>query len=221
MTASTSSVSYPVPSIPTRLARAATALYRLGRDPGRLDQVLVLGEAVNLGAIRRNLAKLESNPEAVKLFAEKPRIDRANTDWEALRALPEGTLGRAYVRFLDSNGITPEPFESKPNVGDPRAAYVMTRMRQTHDLWHVLTGYPADVRGEILLQAFTYAQLGSPSSLLITILGALRATRGWHGQLTAMRAAYAHGKRVHYLPTFRWEEHWATPVRDLRTMLAA
>ncbi len=86
----------------------------------------------------------------------------------------------------------------------------MTRMRQTHDLWHVLTGYTADVRGEILLQAFTYAQLGSPSSLLITLLGAARAVRGWKGQLAAMRAAFDHGRRVRYLPTFRWEQHWST-----------
>ena len=40
---------------------------------------------------------------------------------------------------------------------DPRAAYLAQRMRQTHDIWHVLTGYATDVAGEVQLQAFTLA----------------------------------------------------------------
>lgn len=205
----------------TRMKNAATALYRLGRDPGRLDQVLALGEAVNMGAIDRNLERLQANPEARALFAEQPRIDRKSVDWEGLRALPDGTLGREYVRFLEDNGITPEPFESRPNADHPLAAYVMTRMRQTHDLWHVLTGYTADIRGEILLQAFTFAQLGSPSALLITILGSVRHGRGWENQLKDLEEAFARGKKTRFLATFRWEEHWATPVSALRERLAA
>ncbi len=125
------------------------------------------------------------------------------------------------VAFLSVNGITPEPFESRPNADHELAAYVMTRMRQTHDPWHVLTGYTADIRGEILLQAFTYAQIGSPSALLITILGAVRHGRGWEGQMKAIREAFSRGKKTRFLPTFRWEEHWATPVSSLRERLAA
>ena len=33
---------------------------------------------------------------------------------DALRAMPDGTLGREYMRFLDGNGITPDAFEELP-----------------------------------------------------------------------------------------------------------
>lgn len=76
-------------------------------------------------------------------------------------------LSGEYVRFLDDNGITPDAFEKLPDTGDDRAAYVMLRMRQTHDL----------------------------------------------------REAFARGNRTGYLPTFRWEDHWTTPVAELRALL--
>src|SRR5581483_1426369 len=98
----------------------------------------------------------EKLPGGKRILEERPSIDREHVDFDALRRLPDGTLGREYVRFLDDNHITPDVFQ-KPEIGDDRIAYVMQRVRQTHDLWHVLTGYTPDVPGEILLQAFTYA----------------------------------------------------------------
>ena len=96
----------------------------------------------------------------------------------------------------------------------------MLRMRQTHDLWHVLTGYTADVRGEVLLQAFTYSQTRAPSSLIIALFGTVRWAFQWPQQSQALREAFARGKRTGFLPTFRWEEHWAKPVVELRELLA-
>jgi ubiquinone biosynthesis protein Coq4 len=45
------------------------------------------------------------------------------------------------------------------------------RTRQTHDLWHVLTGLGTDIPGEIALQAFTYEQLHHNFSRLIMSRG--------------------------------------------------
>jgi ubiquinone biosynthesis protein COQ4 len=210
-----------IPPLPVRLRTVVRSFATLARDPGRLDQVLVLGQTINLKALARGLDRLGDDPAGLELLAEQPRIDRAHVDFDALERLPDGTLGREYVRFLTTNGITPEAFESVPDLGDPRAAYVMLRIRQTHDLWHVLTGYTPDVRGEILLQAFTYAQLRSPSAFLITLFGSLRWAVGWRGQLAQLRTAYRRGKRTQFLVTFQWEKYWSTPVRELQAMLNA
>jgi ubiquinone biosynthesis protein COQ4 len=198
-------------------AVAASALWDLARDPSRLDRVFDLGVALNAHRLPRLIARLEHDAEARRLLAERPSIDSRSVDFAALERLPDGTLGREYVRFLDDNKISPDVFK-KPPLADERAAYVMQRIRQTHDLWHVLTGYAPDVRGEVLLQAFTYAQLKSPSALALTVLAALRHPRPWLWR--ALGRAYRRGKATRPLATFRWEEHWHRPVAELRRELA-
>lgn len=212
--------SVAIPSFTRRASTVARTLSTLARDPGRLDQVLLLAQTVNLAAVARAVSRIDEDAAGRELLAQQPRIDRHHVDFEALKALPDGTLGREYVRFLDDNGITPDAFEQAPDLDDPRVAYVMQRMRQTHDLWHVLTGYTPDVRGEILLQAFTYAQTKAPSALIITLFGTLRWAFAWPGQREALREAFMRGRRTGFLPTFRWEDHWATPVAELRALLA-
>ena len=209
-----------VPSSTERARAAFGALRTLAHDHGRLDQVLVLTQALNAGSVARAVTRFGATDEGRRFFAERPRIDRAHVDFDMLRRLPDGTLGREYTRFLDDNGITPDAFEELPNVGDEHAAWIMLRMRQTHDLWHVLTGYAPDVRGELLLQAFTYAQIRVPSALVIAAFGSLRWMKLGRHHLADLRHAYRRGEAASFLPTFRWEEHWATPVSELRSMLA-
>lgn len=212
-------ISPALPPFLQRMRSAAGALATLVRDHGRLDQVLVFTQAVNAGAVARATVRFQSTDEGRHLFTTRPRIDREHVDFDALRRLPDGTLGREYARFLDDNGITPDAFEALPNVGDERAAWIMLRMRQTHDLWHVLTGYAPDVRGEVLLQAFSYAQIRVPSALLLAFLGTLRWIGLGRQHLSDLRRAYRRGKATAFLPTFRWEEHWSTPLAELREHL--
>lgn len=208
-----------IPPFSRRAERALSALRVLMRDHSRLDQVLVFTEAVNGGTLARAVERIAATATGRTFLRERRYINRTSVDFERLRTLPPSTLGRQYVQFLDDNGISPEPFEVSPDVGDPRIAYIMMRMRQTHDLWHVLTGYRPDVEGEILLQAFTFAQVGAPSALLIALFGTLR----WRGlsrrALVELRAAYRHGKSAQPLATVRWEDHWETPVAELREAL--
>lgn len=207
------------PPLPKRLADAARALRDLSRDPTRLDRVFDVGVALNIGRFPKLLERMESDEEIKRLLAERPSIDSEHVDFDALEKLPDGTLGREYVRFLRDNGITPDVFK-KPDVGDDRVAYVMQRIRQTHDLWHVLTGYAPDLRGEILLQAFTYAQLRAPSALAITMLGLLRHGRKSQGLLRDVGRAFRRGRATKKLATYRWEERWSTPLDALRRELA-
>jgi ubiquinone biosynthesis protein COQ4 len=213
-----------IPPLWDRITTAASALATLSRDPSRLDQVLVLGQAMNVKRLARALERMTLDPEGARLLAERPRIDAAHVDWDALERLPDGTLGREYVRFLRDNGITPDAFEKLPDVGDERAAYIMLRIRQTHDLWHVLTGYKPDIRGELLLQAFTFAQTKSPSAFIISVFGSARFSVRFprevlsHGR--GLVRAWRRGTRTKFLPTFAWEDHWSTPVADLRDTLA-
>ena len=65
---------------------------------------------------------------------------------EALRALPEGTLGRAFLAFYERNGF------HLPGTSTPEPAYYIA-----HDMNHVIAGYEPTGPGEISLGAFKLA----------------------------------------------------------------
>jgi ubiquinone biosynthesis protein COQ4 len=161
-----------------------------------------------------------ADPAGKKLFDEHRTIDSRTVDLDALAALPEGTLGHAYARFLRSHGLTPEIFDGPPaGISDPVRSYVIQRMRQTHDLWHVVTGCETDPAGEVALQAFTFAQVRAPGSAILTVVGTLRAVRANPGVLRDVITLFRAGSRARRLPSFAWEDHWETPLSEVRRML--
>jgi ubiquinone biosynthesis protein COQ4 len=216
--ASSAGASAEIERVPTRLGAAARAVAGLARDPNRLDLVFVLAESLNGPLYPRVIARLQADPEGRRILAERPAIDSRNVDFDGLAALPDGTLGREYVRFLRDNAISPDVFRPPAGV-DERIAYAVQRIRQTHDLWHVLTGYAPDVRGELLLQAFVFAQIRAPSALALSVLGGLRYGCRRKGFFRELRKAYRRGRATRSLATLRWEEYWAEPVSELRRRL--
>lgn len=202
-----------------RARRAARALGKLVRDPYDTQQVFELSTNINVGSIRRGLARFYASAAGQRLFRDDLSIDTAHLNLDELAALPDGTLGREYVRFLRDRGFSPDLFQAPENVRDRRAAYLMKRIRQTHDLWHLLTGHQTNPAGEVALQAFTFGQLGAPSSLLIALFGTVR---GMSRRPTLPREtldAYRAGRRAAPLAAFVWEDHWATPLDELRQQL--
>jgi len=203
-----------------RWTRALRALGRVMADPERTDQVLVFSNYANAGSMPKRLDRFFESPSGAKLYAEHRAIDSRTIDLDVLAALPEGTLGHAYARFLRSRGFTPDVFDGPPeNVTDPRASYVIQRMRQTHDLWHVVTGHDTNPAGEVALQAFTYGQVAAPSTLILSAVGTLRGLREVPTLPRDVIAAYVRGRRAEKLIAFPWEDHWATPLVEVRAML--
>lgn len=204
-----------------RWKRAIKSLRTVLADPDRTDQVLEFLTIVNSGgnAHQRRFARFFSDPSGKALFDEHRAIDSRTVDLDALSALPEGTLGHAYATFLKDHGLTPEIFDGAPaGISEPRRSYIVQRMRQTHDLWHVVTGCETDPAGEVALQAFTFAQVRAPGNALLAVFGALRL-RATPGVVRDAITLYRAGKRANWLPVFAWEDHWATPLADVRVML--
>jgi len=190
-------------------------------NPGDTEQVLAFLGVINSGrASNARVARFFADPDGAALYAEHRAIDSRTLDLDTLAALPEGTLGHAYAKFLRSRGLTPEVFDGPPEgIADPRRSYVVQRLRQTHDLWHVVTGCETDPAGEVALQAFTYAQLRSPGSAILALTGAIKGLRQKPGIVRDAIALYRIGVRAGRLPSFAWEDHWATPLPAVRAML--
>jgi ubiquinone biosynthesis protein COQ4 len=182
------------------------------KDPDDTVQVLILGLALNAPFFPRFLARVATLGGEIDLLREEPVIDSKTVDFDALRGLPATTLGGAYARYLDDNGLDPDLFQAPPGI-PAIARGIARRVRQTHDIWHVLTGYAPDVPGELALQGFTFAQLEMPSSLLIATVGTLVRSpktfpRVWDG--------YRRGRRAKFLPPVRFEDRWAQDLDEVR-----
>jgi ubiquinone biosynthesis protein COQ4 len=191
------------------------ALHNLMRDPEDTLQIFVLAVALDKDHIPGVLFRFLCEPGGLELLQDQPAIDASTIDLQALAALPEGTLGHTYAHHLMEHDLDPDLFQAPPAL-PPAVAYFAQRFRQCHDVWHVLTGYEANVAGEIALQAFCHGQLGTPAPALAAITGSLQ--RSLSEPLVALRAwdAYQRGKRARFLLSVRWEELWDVPLHELR-----
>jgi ubiquinone biosynthesis protein COQ4 len=101
--------------------------------------------------------------------------------------------------------------------------WVLMRMRQSHDIWHVVTGIGTDRVGEIALKAFELAQTWRPMAAVITCGGLLRYLLKDPEQMGAVLAAIGHGYQLGYraqpLLAQRWECHWERPLSSWRQAL--
>jgi len=152
------------------------------------------------------------------LLEDRPSLE--TLDLNHLRSLPEDTFGRAVARFFDRNGLTLDLYGVEAEyTAEADAKFLMQRIRQSHDLWHVLMGFTVDGHEEILLHAFSLAQTGLPSSIALMALGSLKhmlLEARFGCLLSGMTEAYARGKAAKPLIGVRWENYWELPLDDVR-----
>ncbi len=205
---------------PVRWARAIRALGKILANPEDTERVLEFSNLANAGRRDERIHLFFEHPVGARLFAERCAIDSTTVDLAAFTRLPVGTLGHAYAQFMIAHGLTPNIFDGSPDdVHEARAAYVIQRMRQTHDLWHVVTRCETDPAGEIALQAFTFAQVRAPSSGILAALGTLRALPYSRQVLVDAIRMYRIGMKAERFAVFPWEDHWATPLVEVRRLL--
>jgi ubiquinone biosynthesis protein COQ4 len=201
-----------------RFVIAVRALRNLLRDPEDTRQVFLIQIAFNAPHLPGVLARFLMEEGGEALLRDRASIDSTSVDYDALRALPADTLGGAYVRFLDDNGLDPDLFQAPPGMPEV-PAYVAKRMRQSHDIWHVVTGCQTDIPGEIELLGFSHAQTGMPGLRMLARVGALRFSLRHRGVWRALRRGRRRGAAARSLMTVRWESMWEVPLSEVRTSL--
>jgi ubiquinone biosynthesis protein Coq4 len=99
--------------------------------------------------------------------------------------------------------------------------FLRQRMRQTHDIWHVLTGLGTDEFDEVCIQGFYAGQYTSSMAAIIGAGAFLKSiARGRFGELQrhvdAFCEGYCAGKRAEPLLAVKWEDVWGESVEVLR-----
>jgi ubiquinone biosynthesis protein Coq4 len=189
------------------------------RDPNRLGQVFQLSDGVADPTVMKMMADYVSKTEVGRLaLAERSRL---KIDLAELRQLPEGTLGREFAEHMIKNGLDPAAIPVLP-VKD-EFEFVRAHLYDTHDVWHVVTGFGTDVAGELGLQAFYQAQLPGHLPMAIMTAGLLNTLfYSWgdrDARMNEIARGWQMGKRADQLFGVRWDKLWARPLAEIRVDL--
>ncbi len=206
-----------------RPLEAWSALKILINDPEDTAQVFKIVRALTGNSVMNGYKRFAATSTGDAILQENRQLLDTLSNREALRALPDGSFGRAYLRFVESESLSEdglvEASESDEAIKDPQLALYANRVRDMHDLWHVLSGYGRDVMGEACLLAFSVAQLKNPGLAVIAIAGVLKIRSTDTRIARAAWSGYRAGQKAAWLPAQDWEALLAQPIDEVRQQL--
>lgn len=134
--------------------------------------------------------------------------------------MPENSVGRAYVRWLDREGVDSDTRDDVKYVDNEECAYVMQRYRECHDFYHALTGLPIFVEGEVALKAFEFANTLLPlTGLSLFAVARMKSAERKRFWATYLPWALDAGFRSKDIINIYWEEILMRDVHGLRMEL--
>ena len=209
------------------LGRALAALGRLFANKDDTAQVFEIMRALNGPAGQKLYLRLLSSPEGGRLAYEHVELAPKLMDRDWLARLPAGSVGAAYAAFTARENLSAEGLaaESRKGLAEgemDRAhpyAWFGRRMRDTHDIWHVLTGYGRDSLGEVCLVTFSFQQTRGLGWALIAAGAYLRTGRAGGRYRAAIREAARRGKASAWLPGEDYERLLTEPLEAARRRL--
>jgi ubiquinone biosynthesis protein Coq4 len=163
---------------------------------------------------------LQQDPAAAALIAE--RYMAPPHDLDALLRYPPDSLGHIYALHMKASGFRAEDLYLDIPI-QSEASYLEARLSQTHDIWHLITGFSTNVVDEIRLQAFHLPQFPYPLAVAL-ISSTLMSTLLFSPDelptlLDAIQQGWNMGKTAKPLFAQKWEEHWDKPLATWRAEL--
>lgn len=185
------------------------------------DMIAALGEATAQPYFISRLRKaMLSNPTGRQILRDRPRMTSKSLDIPYLRTLSVGTVGHAYVDWLDREGVSPDTRDSVRYIDDAEEAYVMQRYRESHDFFHALTGLPIIAEGEIALKAFEFANTVLPmTGLSVAAIAKLKPEERTRFFQVYGPWAVRNGLGAEEVINIYWEKEMDTSVEELRKRL--
>jgi ubiquinone biosynthesis protein Coq4 len=208
-------------NIKERLAslKEVAALAEFLREPDQLDSIFKLAQNMKQSDLASYMNDVLMADESMReMIAE--RWQPTHYSLQELQKLPEGTLGNAYASQLLALNLSPDDLLPKGEIKTD-FDYIQLRLRQTHDIIHVITGFKTNAAGEIGLQAFNLAQIKSPVSALIIFGGILsglkrKSNSSLDDLLIALSKGFRMGEEAVTLQTQKLEAEWGTNLEELR-----
>ncbi|PRQ06834.1 Coenzyme Q (ubiquinone) biosynthesis protein Coq4 [Enhygromyxa salina] len=199
------------------------AMGRAIRDSNETQALMVVEDISSAYRMDHLVGMMHASSEGQAVLADRPRIDSSTIERDELSSLPRGTLGREFVEHLRHHLLDPDLLTTPcTRARTPETRFMLERVRQTHDIWHVVLGLGAQAHEEVLLHTFQWAQLRMPYSALILLFGTVKHLIGearWNILRHTMRGGYQAGRRASPLLSVYWERHWEDSIPSLRERL--
>lgn len=206
---------------------ALGAFRRLIRDKEDTVQVFRIMQALSGRSVSRGYQRMLSTVEGGRQAFLREELAHKLDDPAWLARFQPGTVGAAYRHFREARGFTADGLaeverEVVPFIDAPHpVVWYSRRLRDVHDIWHVLTGYGTDALGEACVVSFSYGQTRNLGFAFIG-WGAAREIRREAPSIPARRAvwqAYRNGKAARWLPALDYEALFEQPLETVRARL--
>jgi ubiquinone biosynthesis protein COQ4 len=190
------------------------------RNPEKTESVYDIEDGLrNTKATQAAIEFVQKDPAVASLIAE--RYQPPPLDLDFLAQLPPDSLGYTYARYIRDAGFDPNFYRPIEVVDD--ASYVLLRMRQTHDIWHIVAGFKTDVAGELGLKSFELAQTRRTMAAVLVCGGLLKTLFNTPDQLDEvldrLASGYRTGMNAQPLLAQKWEENWERSLTEWRELL--
>lgn len=219
----------PPPPMRIEWRRAWRAVRALLAEPDRTELAFEAVASVSARDFERLFQRFVADPEGRRLLAQRPSLLDALRDRARLRALSADSFGRAYLRFMDEAQLTADGLVDADrtseqvrgySASDPDREWFSDRLRDMHDLWHVLSGYGRDEAGEAANLAFSLGQMPFRGIALIVIAAALVEPHGNRfGWPRYLFRAWRRGRGAAAMTRARYEDLLPRPLDEVRRLL--
>jgi ubiquinone biosynthesis protein COQ4 len=166
--------------------------------------------------------------EAVSRMKADPGVGRLisdgymtpDYDLDELIRYPHGSLPHTYAKLNRLNHYQAKFYPDREIKSD--ADYCIMRVRKTHDLHHVVTGFSQQGSGERGVIGVTAYQFGYPAFVLIDLTAmalTFHRAEGFQTALDDVGRGMLMGHNCKPLLAVKWEEGWEKPVARWREEL--
>jgi ubiquinone biosynthesis protein COQ4 len=207
--------------------KAFRAFRKLVRNKEDTAQVFEIMRALSGRSIGRGYNRMLKTVEGGRQAFLREELAHKLDDPVWLSQFGPGSVGAAYREFREARGFTAEGLADEARKVGPLVdaqhpvIWYSRRIRDIHDVWHVLTGYGTDALGEACVVSFSYAQTRNLGFAFIG-WGAAREIQREAPSVPARRAvwqAYRNGRAARWLPGLDYEALFEQPLDAVRERL--
>jgi ubiquinone biosynthesis protein Coq4 len=185
-------------------------------NPSQTDAVFDLADGLRQTDLYEQfLERAHSQPAVDRIIRE--RYLAPVDDLERLLDGPPDSLGYQYAAQMKRMGLRPDFYPQL--VVEDDYSYIALRLRQTHDIWHAVTGFGTDLAGEVGLQAFLLAQMRSPLAVAImagSAMYALKSSTPLSPLVDRIHQGWQMGEKASPFLAQKWEENWEKSLSEWR-----
>jgi ubiquinone biosynthesis protein COQ4 len=211
-----------------RPLEARRAMKALSENPDDTAQAFRVIGALSGNSGARLFRRFRNSPRGAQTLREGRELFAILNDVERLKAMPEDSLGAAVADYFITEELSAQGLADASEAafaehgpidrGSDEEALFGRRLRDLHDIFHVVTGYGRDLRGEAAVLAFTVPQTRNPGVAYIVFRVFSRA--GWNSEMGRLiRTALRRGMQAKWLIDQDWERLLEQPLTQVREEL--